>query len=295
MARWFRLRLTSVSGFPRTWRNIRLPCSVSTPRSSNRTGGFPASGSPTGFTDGHTIINLRPAVESLPGRSEAFVLLGRSQSQFLCPFHQRARSEAPLLHRHYPASTLLRASPPPTRPGLALAGCPLRLPPLSSSVSRASCAFLRYMPSSLPRRNCKVRLSLTSFATLAFPACPIGRLPHQAFRGLVERSLALRVAERTAIPWRTALRGKAKRKAADRLLRFLSARREMIHYPEFRERGWQIGSGPTESQCKLCTKRLKGYGRRWDRPNATAVAALDTLDRNGQWRQVWPTARYATA
>ena len=53
----------------------------------------------------------------------------------------------------------------------------------------------------------------------------------------------------------------------------------MIRYPEFRERGWQIGSGPTESQCKLCTKRLKGYGRRWDRPNATAVAALDTLDQ----------------
>ena len=30
-------------------------------------------------------------------------------------------------------------------PDLALAGCPLRLPPLSSSVSRASCAFLRCM------------------------------------------------------------------------------------------------------------------------------------------------------
>jgi hypothetical protein len=96
------------------------------------------------------------------------------------------------------------------------------------------------------------------------------------------------------LPWRTNLRGKVKRKAADRLLHFISARREMIRYPEFREHGWQIGSGPTESQCKLCTKRLKGYGRRWDRPNATAVAALDTLDRNGQWRQVWPNASYAT-
>jgi len=96
------------------------------------------------------------------------------------------------------------------------------------------------------------------------------------------------------LPWRTTLRGKVKRKAADRLVHFISARSDMIHYPEFRERGWQIGSGPTESQCKLCTKRLKGYGRRWDRPNATAVAALDTLDRNGQWRQVWPNARYAT-
>lgn len=99
-----------------------------------------------------------------------------------------------MLHRRYPASTLLRASPPPRRPSLALAGCSLRLPPPSSSVSRASCAFLRYMPSSLPRRICKVHLSLTSFATLAFPECPAGRLPHQSFRGLVERSLALRPA-----------------------------------------------------------------------------------------------------
>ena len=92
------------------------------------------------------------------------------------------------------AQHTLRASPPPTRPGLTLAGCPLRLPPLSPSVSRASCAFLRCMPSSLPRRICKVHLSLTSFATLAFPECPAGRLPHQSFRGLIERSLALRPA-----------------------------------------------------------------------------------------------------
>jgi hypothetical protein len=92
------------------------------------------------------------------------------------------------------------------------------------------------------------------------------------------------------IQWRAAVKGKTKREASDRLVNFVSTRKEMIRYPRFRERGWQIGSGPTESQCKLCTKRLKGYGRRWDRPNATAVAALDTLDRNGQWRQLWPNA-----
>lgn len=94
------------------------------------------------------------------------------------------------------------------------------------------------------------------------------------------------------VSWRAKLRGRTKRAAADRLLHFVSQRREMIRYPEFRRRGWQIGSGPTESQCKLCTKRLKGYGRRWDQPNATAVAALDALDRNGQWSQLWPNARY---
>jgi hypothetical protein len=92
------------------------------------------------------------------------------------------------------------------------------------------------------------------------------------------------------VEWRAPLKGKAKREAADRLMNFVSQRKEMIRYPTFRERGWQIGSGPTESQCKLCTKRLKGYGRRWDRPHATAIAALDTLDRNGQWQQFWPNA-----
>lgn len=91
------------------------------------------------------------------------------------------------------------------------------------------------------------------------------------------------------IQWRATLRGKKKREAGDRLVKFLALRRNMIRYPTFRQRGWQIGSGPTESQCKLCTKRLKGYGRRWDRPNATAVAALDTLDRNGQWQNFWQT------
>ena len=83
-----------------------------------------------------------------------------------------------MLRRHYPASSLLWASPPPTRPGLALAGCPLRLPPLSPSVSRASCAFLRYVPSlstpvelqgafiaSLPLQCCLPRMSVGSAST----------------------------------------------------------------------------------------------------------------------------------
>ena len=98
------------------------------------------------------------------------------------------------------------------------------------------------------------------------------------------------VAWEKIIQWRATLKGKTKREAADRLVNFVTTRKEMIRYPSFRSRGWQIGSGPTESQCKLCTKRLKGYGRRWDRPNATAVAALDTLDRNGQWRHFWARA-----
>lgn len=90
------------------------------------------------------------------------------------------------------------------------------------------------------------------------------------------------------IPWRGALRG-AKRQEADRLLGYIAQRRDMIRYPEFRQHGWQIGSGPTEAQCKASTQRLKGRGRRWDRGNAEAVMALDCLDSSNAWHLYWPT------
>jgi hypothetical protein len=88
------------------------------------------------------------------------------------------------------------------------------------------------------------------------------------------------------VPWRVALRGN-KRDAADGLIGYIAERREMIRYPEFRERGWQIGSGPTEAQCKSATNRLKGHGRRWDRLNAEAVMALDCLESSHAWNTYW--------
>lgn len=87
--------------------------------------------------------------------------------------------------------------------------------------------------------------------------------------------------------WRSSLRSPKKKQAADRLLNYVSDRREMIDYPAFRERGWQIGSGPTESRCKTSTSRLKGRGRRWDIVNAEAVAALTTLEDSDQWNLYW--------
>jgi hypothetical protein len=93
------------------------------------------------------------------------------------------------------------------------------------------------------------------------------------------------------VQWRaTVARSPQKRRAADRLLNFVSDRRTMIDYPRFRDHGWQIGSGPTESQCGLTTGRLKGHSRRWDRPNAEAVAALDALARSDQWHSHFPNS-----
>ena len=82
------------------------------------------------------------------------------------------------------------------------------------------------------------------------------------------------------LAWRVGLRHG--RPAADRLVNYVSERREMIKYPEFQAKGWQIGSGPTEATCKTLTARLKGSGMRWDADNAEALMALEALTQSGQ-------------
>lgn len=100
---------------------------------------------------------------------------------------------------------------------------------------------------------------------------------HEGYRALWEKLLA----------WRSRWRGPGSRRAADRLLHYISQREEMIQYPQFIEKGWQIGSGPTESMCKALTLRLKGRGMRWDRDNAEAMMALEGLWQSGQWDTYW--------
>jgi hypothetical protein len=86
--------------------------------------------------------------------------------------------------------------------------------------------------------------------------------------------------------WRQERR-RSHRVAADKLLNYVSERREMIKYPAFAEKGWQIGSGPTEATCKTLTARLKGSGMRWDGDNAEALMGLEALYQSGQWGAYW--------
>jgi len=95
------------------------------------------------------------------------------------------------------------------------------------------------------------------------------------------------------LTWRSGLRG-ARRAEATRLVNYVQDRRDMLDYPGFARRGWQIGSGPTESRCKTATTRLKGRGRRWDPANAEAVAALTNLMDSGQWRHFWTSLEQTT-
>jgi hypothetical protein len=89
---------------------------------------------------------------------------------------------------------------------------------------------------------------------------------------------------------RKTLRGR-RRKAVDDLLGYMAPRREMIQYPYFTSRGWQIGSGPTEAACKTLPARLKRSGMRWDTPNADALANLLALHDNQQWQAYWTTPK----
>ena len=87
--------------------------------------------------------------------------------------------------------------------------------------------------------------------------------------------------------WKGSLRGVKKREAAEQLLSYVTDRRPMIKYPEFLEKGRQIGSGPTESMCRATTERLKGVGMRWDGDHVEALMALEALDQSGEWKQYW--------
>ena len=97
-------------------RLFRLPvphyshhASVSTPRSSNRTCGFAASGSRRRLTQ-----SPRPLPVTLSATSEN--KSGVTRLIAILPFRRRflrpPSTEAPSLYRNYPASSVLRASPP---------------------------------------------------------------------------------------------------------------------------------------------------------------------------------------
>jgi hypothetical protein len=109
----------------------RFASPVSTSRSSNRTGGFPASGSPTGFAMQHTKRHdTAPSLPSLDPSAGSESLVGGYRQHGHSPDLSRFQT-APEV-RPLPSTGItrfLRYYEPvrhPTRPGLSLAG--VRLP-----------------------------------------------------------------------------------------------------------------------------------------------------------------------
>jgi len=88
-------------------------------------------------------------------------------------------------------------------------------------------------------------------------------------------------------------RGGPKHEALAALREYVGKRVNMTDYPTFRQRGYDCGSGPTESQCGTLTKRLKGSGMRWDPDNAERLMALASLYHSRLWRTYWKSQRTA--
>jgi Uncharacterised protein family (UPF0236) len=82
-----------------------------------------------------------------------------------------------------------------------------------------------------------------------------------------------------------------------KLIGYFENNRHRTDYPKYRERGWDIGSGPTEAGCKIIGERLKGSGMRWVEEGAATVAALRALYVSGGkvWDGFWSQPHHAAA
>jgi hypothetical protein len=83
-------------------------------------------------------------------------------------------------------------------------------------------------------------------------------------------------------------RARRKRDALRKLDQYAAKRAAMLDYPTFVERDFDAGSGPTEAACKTLTLRLKGRGRRWDRP-------WKALRQSRLWHTYWNRERTLVA
>ena len=79
------------------------------------------------------------------------------------------------------------------------------------------------------------------------------------------------------------------REALRQVIGYFENNRHRTDYPTYRQRGWDIGSGPTEAGCKIIGERLKGSGMRWMEEGAASVGALRALYVSGGklWDGFW--------
>lgn len=87
----------------------------------------------------------------------------------------------------------------------------------------------------------------------------------------------------------------AARRAIDGLINYVQPKLDRTHYPAYRAKDWQIGTGMIESTARqLVGLRLKGPGMHWHPAGATAMTALRAQDLNGCWQHFWKSLTLAT-
>lgn len=75
-----------------------------------------------------------------------------------------------------------------------------------------------------------------------------------------------------------------------RLLDYVRCNIHRMDYPAYAAQGWQIGSGPVESACKMVVnQRLCQGGMRWGEPGGDGMCHLRALYRSesSQWTDYW--------
>src|SRR5262249_22389201 len=80
--------------------------------------------------------------------------------------------------------------------------------------------------------------------------------------------------------------------ALRKLIKYFADNEQRTDYPEYRQHGWDIGSGPTEAGCQVGGEAPKGEGMRWLEEGAAEVAPLRALYLSGAetWDAFWGLA-----
>src|SRR5258708_17527910 len=177
--------------------------SVSTPRSSNRTCGFAASGSRRRLTQSPKPLHVTPSATS---ENNLGVVRLIANLPFCRRFLRPPSTEAISLHRSYPASSVLRASPPSQSARPFSHELPVD-PHRDHRWDFPCCVWSPFacMPSPIPRQVGWNLFARTIPLASAFPRTGAGRLLHCRFRGLLRvhsryRPPARPVAQRLSVP-----------------------------------------------------------------------------------------------
>lgn len=86
------------------------------------------------------------------------------------------------------------------------------------------------------------------------------------------------------------------REAWESVVTYFRNQHHRMDYPTYLAKGWQIGSGPVESACKLVVnERMNGAGMRWSHEGADSMAHLRALylSEHSLWTSFWANRRTA--
>lgn len=87
--------------------------------------------------------------------------------------------------------------------------------------------------------------------------------------------------------------GTAAREELNKVIGYYQNHQHKMNYPEYRAKGWQIGSGAVESACKqVVNERLDGSGMRWREQGSDAICRLRALACSDPlyWDAFWAQA-----